>query len=162
MKLGNACGIRDEFSILSPKFVIFRYTLEEPGHPHCQRFYKRWELRLRNGLGMRKEYKGKCVAARRVENISAKYQIERTSRTISLGSASAVETHYAYSEIENGRLLAEHFNYRVSEPRFTVRADNITIGKNRHGGFYCPGTRSKNRFTPKLNEIFQATASDMK
>jgi hypothetical protein len=95
----------------------------------------------------------------RIEGVLTKYQIERILKIISLGSASVTGTHCIYCKIEDGRFLAEHFVYRVPKLGFIFHANDVTIGRNRHGGYYRPRNNTEIRLAPEPEEIVQTTKS---
>lgn len=95
---------------------LYRFTLEQYDHPQCKAFYKK--LRLNKVLKQKhpnkpwppKHYQGKCIAAWKIDNPTAKYRIDE-KWSLAPTNDQVRQRHTTFTSFDGKKLYAEDYQF---------------------------------------------------
>ncbi len=130
---------------------LYRYTLEEAGHPNCQLFYEFYEPWQKAGGKIPPKYKGRCIAARRVTAPLAKLKIKhvRIPEEYSQEQDRIRESKLIYVNLDESKIYARHnsFSYRAISDHQSISGVGFS--------YACPTTDDVDFRRPKPETIFR-------
>lgn len=131
---------------------LYRYTLEDAGHPDCRRFDEFYEGWRKAGNPIPAKYGGRCIATKRVATPRAKYKVKyvRIPDDYSQEQDRIRESRKLFLSLDESKLYGRHYSYY-----YRTISDYRGISSGVGFTYSCPNSDDADYLPPKPDTIFQ-------